>query len=136
MARSLGHPCSTISAISSEDVVALRERLVAIDEALAGCGRDRCLYVVRKLGAAYPNIRRMGETEWAVLEDQYAELLADLPEWALDAARCKVLRSCAFFPSIAEIRSAAEEAMSRVMEERKTVKALIFIAEMEDRDDG
>jgi len=118
-----------LPSLSANELGEIRRTADELEASLAGCREGQALDVLAMLAAALPPRRDMGDRQWAMLEAQYAEVLAGYPAWALDDARRKCLRRCRFFPSAAEICQAAEETTGDARALLHAAKRLIFRAD-------
>ena len=98
--------------VEPEEAEEARRAVQVFEAGIAGCLPEHVDRMLTKLATAYPPARGLSEEEAEAKRLIYAELLHDLPYDILSAAFRRAAQTCKFFPTVAEIRQAAEPALT------------------------
>ena len=110
--------------ITAQEYEEVQRLLAAYEEGLSGTSAGGIARMIGGLATIYP-AARISDREAKVRLELYVELLSDIPQDALSAAMREVARVSRFFPTVAEIREAADEFLS---DRRETWAALHSLA--------
>lgn len=130
MREAMSSPDAYLNVVSADIAGQIPEALAAYDGGLAPSSDDEIERMMLKLAVLYPG-SKVSDEEAAGRLEVYVELLRDLPFDVLSAAFRAAAQTTKFFPSVAEIRAAAEPAMR---ERRMRVIALRRILAKHHRD--
>jgi hypothetical protein len=112
------------------DLAEARQAIVQFEAANAPSDPDEVSRMIGKLAILFPNAK-LSESEARAQNQLYVELLSDIPQDVLAAAFRKCAQTVKFFPTVAEIRSAAAPEMAMRSWRLMRLKAMVQRAERE-----
>lgn len=110
--RNQGKSSFNVETIDGAQVAQVRALIPQYQAGLVGASQEYIAKSIAALALLYPP-PKVSDQEARTRFTLYLELLADIPADALAEALRTVGKNCRFFPTVAEIREAAEEALAQ-----------------------